>query len=238
MIEKDPGKAGIQNVLKEALFYWNRTLLYQIIFSLLYFSVLITVLFFFADHYGILADYLAGVESMKNGGSMVDAQKAMAENPNYMNFTWALIGTLVLLFPLNMGFYKMFRKIDLGEKISVQDLFAGYLGINFFIYTSYYLFWLIIFLYTAPTLILGMIWVALTLFTGPLMFFMDKRIFETFGYNIKAWRHFFPSVSAGLVLALMVKYAGFFTMFLIPFTFAFPHAVIYALYRNIFKENK
>ncbi|MBW8358864.1 MAG: hypothetical protein K0M63_03575 [Weeksellaceae bacterium] len=237
MSQNHPGKSTIQSILSRAFYYWNKTLVYQVMFSLIYFSVLITVLFFFAEHYGIMDDYLASIEQMQNGATYAEAQKGLIANPNYINFSWVIIGTLIFLYPLNLGLFKMYRKIDLGEKPTIQDLFAGYLGVNFFIYTSYYLFWFMIFLYTIPTVVLAAVWIGLTLFTAPLMFFMDKKIFETFRFNIKGWRNFFPAILVGMLVAIAFKYIGAITLVGLPFTLAFPTAMIYSLYRTIFKEN-
>ncbi len=238
MSQNYPQKNDLSFILKQAFYYWSKTLVYQIMFSLIYLSVLITVWFLFAEHYGILSDYLETVEMVRAGATYADAQKVLIANPNYITFSWIIIGTFIFLYPLNLGLLKMYRKLDLGEKLTVHDLFAGYMGVNFFIYISYYVFWFMIFLYMAPTVILAAVWIAITIFTAPLMFFMNKKIFETFRYNIRVWRNFFPAMLVGLAVAMVFKYAGMLTLIGLPFTMAFPTAMIYALYTSLFKEHE
>ncbi len=137
-----------------------------------------------------------------------------------------------------MGLYKMFRKLDLKEPLVVQDLFAGYVGINFFNYASYYFFWFMVFSLTAPTVFLGIIWVGITLFSAPLMFFRNLRIFQTFSLNITAWKKFFPLILAGILFSIIFKFVGMITIIGIPFTFAFTNAMIYVLYKGIFREEE
>ncbi len=235
----NPEKVGISTIIGEAFSYWTRTLMYQVMFSLLYISILITVLFYFAEYYGIMEDYLASVDELKNGmEAYAEAQKKIIANPDYGNFSWVLIGVLTFLFPLNMGLYKMFRKLDLKEPLVVQDLFAGYVGINFFNYASYYFFWFMVFSLTAPTVFLGIIWVGITLFSAPLMFFRNLRIFQTFSLNITAWKKFFPLILSGILFSIIFKFVGMITIIGIPFTFAFTNAMIYVLYKGIFREEE
>src|SRR5690606_7328288 len=237
MSQNYPHKIDLSYILKQAFHYWSKTLVYQLMFSLIYLSVLITVWFLFAELYGILNDYMRTVEMVNTGATYADAQKLLMANPNYITFSWIIIGTFIFLYPLNLGLLKMYRKLDLGEKLTVHDLFAGYLGVNFFIYISYYVFWFMIFLYMAPTVILAGVWIALTIFTAPLMFFMNKKIFETFRYNIRVWRKFFPAMLVGLALAAVFKDVGMLTIIGLPFTMGFPTAMIYALYTSLFKEH-
>ena len=237
MQQNYPQKAGIDYILKEAFSYWNRTLIFQILFSLIYFSVLFLVLFYFATKFGIFEQYLALGDKLKEGmDAYKNGIKELAANPNFMKFQWVILGTLSFLFPLNLGLFKMFRKLDLGEKPELEDLFAGYSGANFFIYFGYFLFWFTIYSYFAPTIFLGILWVLITLFTAPLMFFMDKRIIETFGINFKALRMFPLEILIGFFVAVAFKYFGILTLIGAIFTFPFWNAMIYSLYRKIFTE--
>ena len=233
-----PQKQGIDNILKIAFGYWNRTLVYQIMFSLLYFSVLFLVLFYFSNKYGIFEQYLALSEKLKEG--MEAYRKGLEElvvSPNYQKLSMTVIATLVFLFPLNLGLFKIYRKLDLGEKIVAEDLFAGYNGRNFFIYTSYFLFWIMVYSYTVPTFFLAVVWVLATLFTAPLMFFMNQKILESISLNFKALRNYPVEIFVCCFVAIVFKYFGILTLFGAIFTFPFWNAIIYALYSHIFKEN-
>lgn len=237
MPQSYPQKPGIELILKQAFAYWSRTLIYQVLFSLITFSVYIVVGYYFAVKYGIMDHYLSlsarlseSVESYQQG------VQEMIQLPNFMAFYWIMIATAVFLYPLNLGFFKMYRKMDLGEKPVLQDLFAGYQGINFFIFTSYFLFWILIYLYTIPTVILGIAWVLLTLFTAPLMFFMSRKLFQTIPLNFKALKRYPIEIFVGCIVAVLFKYIGVFTVVGAVFTFPIWNAIIYALYRRVFNE--
>lgn len=228
-------KFTTSEVIKEAFHFWSKTIWYQILFSLLTFSFLFITLYFFAARLGILEQYLLLSEKLKKG---IEAYKQgvqeMTQDPAFFKFQLAIILSLSFLFPMNLGLLKMFRKIDLGEKIVLQDLFSGYSGVNFFIYFGYFLFWFTVYSYALSTIFLGIIWVFITLFSAPLMFFANKRIFDTFSLNIRAFRLFPFQIFAAVVFSVLFKYAGIFSLVGGIFTYPFWNAMIYALYKRIF----
>jgi len=232
-------KTGLDSIIKQAFFYWSKTLFYQFIVSLLYFSILFIVYYYFAAKFGILDMAFEGIEQSKGDFSLL--QKSLvkiAEHPDYLTLSYILLGSKVFLYPLEIGLLKLYRKIDLQESYDISDLFSGYSGINFFIFTSYYLFWYFIFMYTVPTIILAIIWILTTYFVGPLMFFMNQRMFDAIRINFKALKSHFIPISVGFLVAFLFKYIGFLFFFVgALFTFPFATAMIYALYKNIFKEN-
>lgn len=233
-----PHKSSIGEILKRAYFYWLSTILYQVLFSILSLSILVTSFIVFGEKYGILNHYMGLSEKLKEGFDAYEMGiKEMILSPGFMTFYWIMIATFVFIFPLNLGLYKMYRGIDLGIKPRLQDLFAGYEGVNFFIYTGFYLFWLLIYLYTVPTGIFAIVWVLLTLFTAPLMFFMDKRIFQTIPLNFKALKHYPLEIISACIVAFLFKYLGIFTVIGAIFTYPFWTAMIYSLYQRIFTEN-
>ncbi len=239
MEQNYPQKEGIDTILKTAFYYWNKTLPYQLLFSLMYISLLITFFFFAIDYYELSDDFANYIQAASKPGMQDDMAAAtqLNANINFGSFKLAILGMLSFLFPLNMGLYKMFRKIDLKEKIEMEDFFAGYYGVNFFIYASYFLFWSIAYSYASATIILVIPWIFLTLFTAPLMFFMDIRIIESFSFNVKAIKLYPLEIIICVFIAFLFKYAGL-MVFLVGFLFTFPfmNAMIYALYRKIFSE--
>ena len=94
------------------------------------------------------------------------------------------------------------RLSNLNEEIVIGDLFVGYNGLNFFKFIGYFLFWLMIYLLIWQTIILPFLWVLATLFIAPLMFFLDKRIFEALSINFKALKMFFVEIFAILKLKI------------------------------------
>ena len=235
----DAPEVGVDEILKKAFRYWSKTLIYQLVFSVLYLSIFVSVLMHFATEYGLLEQYISALSKSQDGVEVYEKEiLKITENPNFINFYYIMLATTVFLFPLNIGFFKIYRKMDLGEKPILNDLFAGYMGVNFFRFVSFYLFWLIIFSYTAPTILLGIMWILITLFTAPLMFFMDKRIFESFTLNFYAVKRYTLLIFVGMLVAFVFKIVGMMTIILLPFTFSFTNAMIYTLYSHVFHKNK
>ncbi len=232
-----PQKQGLDIILKNAFSYWSKTLIYQLLFSLVVFSFMILTYYFVAERYGILEKILAAVQ--KNEGNFMGLNEDMAAlqaTPEYYNLTLALIFAGAFMYPLNMGFFQIYRKIDLGEKYGIEDLFVGYNGFNFFKFASYFLFWFFVYLFGLKTIILSVVWVFITLFVAPLMFFMDKRIFEGIDLTIKSLRLYFLEITVCVLVAVAFKYIGALTVFGLLFTYPFWNAVLYALYQKIFDE--
>ena len=239
MQQSYPQKKGIEQFLKEAFGYWSRTLVYQVLFSLVYFSVFFLVFYYSNVQLGLLEKYENLYVNYSHDFTLYqqEAQK-IAQTDEYVTFFWIMMGTLIFLYPLNLGLFKIFRKLDLGEKPEITDLFAGYSGVNFFLYISYAMLWFPVFMFSVQTLFLAGIWILITLFTAPLMFFMNKRIFETFSFNIKAIRMYLLEIIVCLFVAIAFKYIGMLTCIAALFTFPFTNAMIYALYKNIFNEGE
>lgn len=231
-------KPGTGLLIAEAFFYWRKTIGFQVLFSLLYFSLFFGVVYYAAVKYGILDQYLVLVQNSGNDiQKLTEGYKTMMQSPEFMSFSWYVLGVMVFLYPLNLGFFKIFRKIDTKKQVSFEDLFAGYLGSNFFRYIGFYMFWIAVYSYAAPTFILGFLWVLVTLFSAPLMFYMNKGIFETISLSFKAIRMFFIEIIVCCLIAFMFKWFGVFTIIGAFFTFPFGNAMIYVLYKRIFNEN-
>lgn len=238
MQNKYPQKPGIDFILKQAFFYWNKTLIFQLIFSIVFFVVFFTSMFLFGSKYGIWEQSLEMGEALKLGTkAYMEKAAEVSATENYQMFMIAIFGTTAFLYPLNIGFFQIFRKIDLNEKIELADLFVGYNGLNFFKYLGYFIFWLMIYRLTAPTIFLAVVWVVVTLFVAPLMFFTDKRIFEAISLNFKAVKLYFVEILVCVLVAVIFKYIGFALLFIGGlFTFPFWNAMIYSLYKTIFSE--
>lgn len=238
MEHKYPQKPGLDFILKQAFFYWNKTLIFQLMFSIIYFGILMTVFFFCDARYGIMNGYMETAKYASEGVQVYrdELQKLLATD-NFQNFSLWMMGTTIFLYPLNLGFYQIFRKIDMGEKPELGDLLVGYNGLNFFIYVGYFIFWYFIFAYTIQTIILGVVWVCITIFVAPIMFFMNKTIFESLSLNFKALKMYFVEILVCAIVAILFKYLGF-ALFIVGglFTFPFWNAMIYSLYKTIFSE--
>ncbi len=238
MDSKYPQKPGLDFILKQAFFYWNKTLVFQLMFSIMYFGIFLTVLFMCDMKYGIMGEFNEVGKYMQDGmKAYVEQLNKLVATDNYQNFSLWIMGTTIFLYPLNLGFFQIYRKMDMGEKPELSDLFAGYNGLNFFRYVSYYIFWYFIYRFTFPTIILAVVWVCITLFVAPMMFFMNKTIFESLSLSFKAMKVYFLEIIVCVMVAVVFKYIGFALLFVGGlFTFPFWNAVIYSLYKTIFSE--
>ena len=226
-------------IIQQAFSYWRQTIFYQFFFSLLFFSVFFLVIYYFGMKLGLLDMYSGAIEKLKISTAeyMREVQR-IGQTDESRRMYWAYTLTLVFLFPLNLGLMAIYRKIDLKETYGLADLLAGYNGINFLIYTGFYLFWLMVFNLTLPTLLIPFFWVVATLFCAPLMFFQNKRIGEGINLSIKVFRKYPAEILACVLFALVIRYAGIFSIVGALFTFPIWNAVIYVLYKNLFSENE
>ncbi|CAD7806611.1 hypothetical protein CHRY9390_01535 [Chryseobacterium aquaeductus] len=244
MKEKYPQKPGIDFILKQAFYYWNRTLLYQLVFSIVYFTIFFTVFLYISNRFGVYDQLLnATFEYLKIGPKGLTAlQTELATIKSTENYEYTMLGMLAVsafLFPLNLGFYQIYRKIDLKEQLELSDLFVGYNGLNFFRYTSYFVFWYLVSDMLKITVFLPFVWILITLFIAPLMFFQNKTIFEGIALSWKVLKLYFIEIFVCTLVAVLFKYVGF-MLFLVGalFTFPFWNAMIYTLYKTFFTEEK
>ncbi|MFP3636975.1 hypothetical protein, partial [Bacillus sp. SIMBA_033] len=92
-----------------------------------------TSMFLFGSKYGIWEQSQEMGEALKLGTkAYLEKAAAVSATENYQMFTLAIWGTTAFLYPLNLGMFQIFRKLDLQEKIVLGDLFVGYNGLNFF----------------------------------------------------------------------------------------------------------
>lgn len=240
MQQQYPQKAGIDLILKEAFSYWRKTIGLQLMFSIVYFGIFISAMHFFMEYYGIYNHETELQASLAKGlQAYAEKSAALSATEEFVYFRYAFIGILVFLAPLNVGFFQIYRKMDLKEKIGLSDLFAGYKGLNFFKFVSFYLFWFLILIMLAPLLVFPVFWVFITIFSTPLIFFENKRTFETLSIGWSALKSNFIEIFVCILVAAIFCHIGFVFFFIgALFTFPFWNAMIYSLYKNIIEQNK
>ena len=229
----------MQEILKTAFSYWNRTLFYQVAFSLLYFSLFFLGYFYLFKYFGLWDEMSQHSELLKTDFPAFNKKmEEVALLPQTQSFLLGIFFLFAFLNPLNVGFYKIYRKLDLNEKVTMNDLFAGYLGFDFFKFFGFYLFWMIIFSYANSLLLLGVVWIILTLFSVPLMFFMNVNTIEGIKLTVKGLKQDFSTIVLSVLIATLFSLSGL-LLFGVGFLFTFPfwHAMIYTLYQHNFKEN-
>lgn len=233
-----PEKIRIEHILKTAFSYWNKTLIYQISYSLLFFSLFFLGYFFLFRYFGLWDELNQHRDLIQTDFPAFNKKvEELSKLPQTQGFILGVFFLLAFINPLNVGFYEIYRKIDLKEPVVMNDLFAGFRGFTFFKFFGFYLFWLIIFSYASSLLFLGLIWIFLTLFSVPLMYFMNVNTFEGIKLSFKGLKTNFTTVLLVLVVSVIFSLSGL-LLFGIGFllTFPFIHAVIYTLYQQLFKE--
>lgn len=229
---------SIDRVLSEAFRYWRSTIKYQVIFSLIYFSLLFIFSYYLFNRFGLMEPMRALSKVLLEDQSLfMKKATELAQQPNTQSYILYMIIAKAVIYPLNIGFYQIYRNMDEKLPISLDDLFVGFKGVNFFRYFGYALFWGMIALYANSLLPLGIVWVLITLFNAPLMFFMDKGIFDSIVLNFKVLKTSFIAIIVGVLIAFLFSYAGA-LLFILGYAFTFPfwNAMIYTLYKNLFNE--
>lgn len=233
-------KSNIEEIIRRSVNYWALTLNVQILFSILYFSMIFLLTFYFFKYYGLMPEFLRLVNL---GETDIPAmQKGILEwskTSNFVNFMIVFVIIKAVMFPLNIGLFHVYRKIDQKIPFNISDLFEGYRGFNFFKFLGFAIFWGFINLYANTFKPLVFVWVFVTIFSAPLMYFMNLTIFESIRYTIKAIKLDFFTILVCCVLACIFSYFGIvFFLAGILITYPFWNAVIYSMYQKYFNEIK
>jgi hypothetical protein len=233
-------KSNIEEILSKAVNYWALTLNVQILFSLLYFSITFLLGFYFFKYYGLLPEFIKLVKISENNiPAMQKGITEWAKDPNFSSFVIAMVIIKAVMFPLNIGLFHIYRKIDQKIPYNISDLYEGYRGFNFFKFLGFAVFWGFINIYAHVSIVVVLFWILITVFSAPLMFFMNVSIFESIRLTIKAFKIDFFTIFTCCGLAFLFSYMGIVFFFAgIVVTFPFWNAVIYAMYQKYFNEIK
>ena len=234
----DARNSPLLSLLKTAFDYWKRTLMFQFVYSLLYFSLFMLGYFYLFQYFGLWEEFKNSSELVRTDLPAFNKKmEEISKLPQTRSFALTFFILLSLINPLNVSFYKIYRKLDLKEEVKMNDIFAGYLGFDFFKFFGFFLFWIIIFTYANALFLLGIVWIFITLFSIPLLFFMNVKTFEGIGLTIKVLRKNFSTCLICVLVAILFSVSGILLCgFGFLFTFPFWHAMIYTLYQNYYKE--
>ncbi|MBO4233329.1 hypothetical protein FO675_03260 [Riemerella anatipestifer] len=228
---------NISQILQDAFGYWQKTIGFQILFSILYFGLLMTFAVGLFSYFGLETEMESFRKLFSGNYTLISQTLAeLMENTSFQHFVFSIMIVKSLLYPLNIGFYEIYKKIDLGEIPSTSDLIIGYNGYFFLRFFGYHLFWSMIYSYAGMLQPLPILWVFLTLFAAPLMYFLRMGIFTSIHLNFIALKTNFTTIFVGVLVAFIFSYAGFFALGIGSLlTFPFWNAMIYTLYKQIFK---
>lgn len=230
-------KISLDYVIKQSFKYWKSTLFYQLVFTIVYFSSLFILGNFLANYYEIYPkiNEIAPLMSSNPDEFSIKFQEILLSE-NFKSFSMMTIVVVAIIYPMNIGFFKIYNQIDEKKEINLNDLFAGFSGTNFFKFFGYYLLWGGIYFYLKPLIIPGFLWIMYTIFVAPLLFFTPMNLIEAMKISFKVVAGNFFVIAACSVLAIIFSYSGFFLFFFgLLFTFPFWNAIIYTLFKSYFR---
>lgn len=224
------------DIPQKAFKYWAGSLVFQLLFSMIYFTIYLSLTFFVFNYFGIMGQ-INELSTYVNGDTEVLKEKYI-EILSSDNFKMASLCTIIIsaiVWPLNLGLLRIYQKMDQRESVSTSDLFIAYEGSNFFKFLSYSLFWSAFYFLAKSFIILAPIWVLITLFVGPLMLFKNLDFKTAFQLGLQAISKNIPAALLVLIVGVMGSYCGIFLFgFGLFLTFPFWNALIYTFYKEVF----
>lgn len=228
-------KISLDEIFKKAFFYWKSTLMFQFLVSALYFGITLyagvqLTIYYFGDQMSFFTpELLAKPEVFFQKIN----QLLSTENGSYFQIITALIKAA--MFPLNIGLFRIYTLIDENKTPRFSDLLDGYSGSNFFKFWGFAIFWNVVFQLGLSFLLPGILWVFITLFVSPLLYFTPMRMMEAINLSAKVafanWSIILPCA----ILAFLFGYSGIFVFFIgFLFTYPFWNAIIYTLFKKYF----
>lgn len=229
-------KLSVEQIFREAFARWKSVMKYNILFSVLYLGLISIITYGVANYTGAWEKF-QGLQPTKNLEVYMSRMEALMKTQEITNFSLFIPFAIGLVYPLQIGFFQIFEKKDRDEETSLNDLFAGFIGGNFVKFSLYYILWTMIYTFMQSLIVPAPFWVAITLFAPPLMFFRKEGLGNALIISFNTFKKNFALLIICVLLTAIVVYAGAFAFFVgYLFTFPFWLAMIYTLYRNIFKD--
>lgn len=228
-------KPEIGKLLTEAYGYWMRTLPFQLLFCVIYFSVTMFAGSFAFRYYGLFEE-IQKFQGLiyTDYNAFLNKYTALMQTDNAVLFLQVMIILKAVIFPLNIGFLKIYRKLDLGDKPEMDDLFAGFQGHYFFLFVIYSLAWSMI---NNLLSFFTFIWIPMMLFVPALMFYKGFNYFQSFRISVQTFQKNFILIFIAMIVSILFSYCGFIIFFFgIFLTFPFWNAMIYVLYKNLIAD--
>lgn len=236
-------KISIEQVISEAFGLWKSAMRYNLMFSLLYFGLLMVFVNTILLHTGILDKIMAIYPIIyKNPEIFQKRMLALMATEEFANAGLMIIICKGLIYPLHIGLIKIYRKIESKEEVLAGDIFAGYSGVNFFKLASYYIAWVMIFNFAQQLLIVpAILWIMLTMLIPLLMYFKQEPMGTALLWNFRLMKDNFVLFLVCVLTAILFSYTGMVVFFVgYVLTFPFWNAIIYVLYKYLleFEEKK
>lgn len=228
-------KPEIGKILTEAYQYWMRTLSFQLLFTVIYFSIYMFAAMYAFRYYGLFEKVNQFSQLMYSDfPAFTKKYEALMKTENALLFSVVVLVIKSIIFPLNIGFLKIYRKLDISEPLEISDLFVGFRGHYFFIFVIFSLFWNFINNYL---LIFSIIWMPMLLLVPALIFFKNYNFLQAFRISIQTFRKNILLMIVLVLVSLIISFSGFIVFFFgIFLTFPFWNAVIYVLYKQLIDD--
>ena len=225
-------KPEIGKLLTEAYEYWMRTIPFQFLFTVIYFSVTMFAGSYAFRYYGLFEEIQKFQGLISTDRQLfLDKYTALMQTENAILFLQVMMVVKAIIFPLNIGFLKIYRKLDLGEKLETGDLFAGFNGHYFFLFVIYSLAWSVINNFLS---IFTLIWIPMPLLVPALIFFKGFNYFQAFKVSVQTFQRHIVLILIAVMVAILFSYCGIIMFFVgIFLTFPFWNAIIYVLYKHL-----
>ena len=234
-VENKKNKISLDEIVNQSFKYWKATLNFQLIVTLLYFGILMIagvqlVQYYFGDQLNTFTP-----ELLQHPAKFNDKIRTMLATKNGSYFQLIVSLLKAAMFPLFIGFFKIYSLIDEGKKPELSDIFDDYNGSNFFKFWGYAIFWNVVFSLGIIFFLPGVFWVFITLFVSPLLYFTPMRLIEAINISAKVALANWAIVLPCAIIAFIFSYSGF-LLFFVGFLLTFPfwNALIYTLFKKFF----
>ncbi len=229
-------KIDTGQIFSEAFDYWKSVMRFNLAFSMVYFGLFMLLTYGLANYLGVWEKFME-IRSVTDVQAYVKKLNELAGSKDVILFSLLSVFCSGLAFPLHIGFFKIFKKIDNKEEPVLGDLFEGYQGANFIRYAVYYILWMMIYRFMSQLVFPAPLWVMLTLFVPPLMYFRNEPLGMAMVTSFQAMRGNFLTLLICVIGTAFISYLGL-VVFLVGYALTFPfwNAMIYTLYKNIFTE--
>ncbi|MDO4763681.1 MAG: hypothetical protein Q4A00_04810 [Flavobacteriaceae bacterium] len=234
-------KTSTSEIISTSLTLWKKGMKYNLLFSILYFGLLAFFTSIVMVYTGMYEKFtqLSNILT-KNPEVFLRRAEGLAQTPEFATYTLLITICSGLVYPLHIGLMNVLRKSEQKEEVVFNDLLDGYNGMNFFKYASYYICWTMIYKYLLGIsfllgILLGVLWVAITLFIVPIMYFKGEPMGSAMIWSAKIFKENFVLVLTGVMVAFLFSYLGI-LLFGVGYLLTFPFwcAMIYVLYNRIF----
>lgn len=228
-------KINIDKVLREAFRLWSSVLRYNVVFTFLYFGLMLIFARFLLNYYGLSSE-ITELTQIFSSDPELFSQKAqeLSLTENYRFFTLMTVVATAFIYPLHIGMFTILRKTDLAEEVSLNDLFAGFKGSSFFRYAGFYLFWGMIFYYAKLMVFPAILWLMITIVAVPFMLFDKDFLGAAIGKSSKAAFSNFFKIFIVVLIGVLFSYFGVMLFFIgLLFTYPFFNALAYSVYKAV-----